>query len=116
MKKIVLSIVLALALTACASIKNPFTPTTLAQVETAYGAALSVAVGYRDACAQRLIPPDCRPIVKQIQMYGQKAQVAVVYARNFVRNNPTLDASTAIRVAQDAVNVLTVYETTSGVK
>ena len=116
MKRFIAVIVFALALTACASINNPLSPTTMAQVETAYGAALSVAVGYRDACAQRLIPPACRPIVKQIQVYGQKAQAAVLYARSFVKNNPTVDASTAIRVAQDAVAVLTTYETTSGVK
>jgi len=116
MKRFLVAISLALALTACASISNPIKPNNLAQVESAYGAALSIAVGYRDACANRLIPPSCRPIVKQVQAYGAKAQAAVIYARSFVRNNPTLDASNAIAIAQDAVAVLQTYETNAGVK
>lgn len=115
MKKLIVAVVLALALTACASVKNPFDTPKLATVEASYGAALSLAVGYRDACAQRLIPPDCRPIVKQIQAYGLRAQNAVVYARSFVRNNPTIDATDAIRVAQDAVTALKDYQVKAGV-
>lgn len=115
MKRLILSIVLTLALTACAAIKNPVDTPKLATVEASYGAALSIAVGYRDACAKRLIPPDCRPIVKQIQAYGIRAQNAIVYARSFVRKNPTLDATVAIRVAQDAVTALKDYQAKAGV-
>ena len=116
MKRILISLVLALTLTACAAIKNPFDKPKLVTVEASYGAVLSLAVGYRDACAKRLIPPDCRPIVKQMQAYGLRAQNAIVYARTFSKNNPTLDATDAILVARDAVTVLKDYQSKVGVK
>ena len=113
-----LVICFALALAGCASlsIKNPFTTTTLGDVEAAYGTALSIAVGYRDACAQRLIPPSCRTIVPQVQRYGVQAQNAIVYARSFVRNNPTLDPTTAVKIASDAVSAFSSFEAQAGVK
>jgi len=115
MKKIILAVVLSLSLTACASIKNPFDKPTLAAVESGYGAALSLAVGYRDACAKRQIPPSCRPIVAELQFYGRKAQAAVVSARNFARNNPTLDITSALLAAKAAVDDFKAVETKHGV-
>lgn len=100
-----LPIFFALALTACASIPNPFTAPTLAAVESSYGAALAVAVNYRDACAQRLIPSSCRTVVPVVQVYGARAQSAVLVARNFVKNNPTLDATSILSTAQDAIEM-----------
>lgn len=115
--------ILLLALAGCGSIPNPFkdfsnplTRTTLVEVENAYGAALSVAVGYRNACADRLIPPSCRPIVKKIQSAGAKAQGAVVAARKFVKNYPMLDATQAIGAAKAAVDDFKAEQTRLGVK
>lgn len=103
-------------LAGCASIPNPFNKPTLAGVENAYGAALSVAVGYRDACSARLIPPSCRPIVKEVQTYGAKAQASIVVARSFVKNNPTLDITSTLAAAQAAVDDFKNAETRLGVK
>ena len=111
-----LALAFVTALAACASIPNPFTKPTLAAVEASYGAALSVAVGYRDACAKRLIPPDCRTIVPKVQSYGAQAQSAVLVARRFVKNNPTIDATAVLTTAQDAVNALKANTPTTGVK
>lgn len=105
MKKVLLALVLSFALTACASIPNPFTAPTLAAVESSYGAALALAVNYRDACAQRLIPASCRTVVPVMQSYGARAQSAVLVARNFVKNNPTLDATSILSTAQDAIEM-----------
>ena len=113
-----LPFLLALGLMGCttvASINNPISTPTLAAVESSYGAALSVAVGYRDACAQRLIPSSCRPIVAQLQTYGRQAQGAVVAARNFVRNNPTIDPVSAVLAAQAAVSDFKEAQTRLGV-
>lgn len=93
-------------LAACASIPNPFNKPTLAAVEASYGAALSLAVGYRDACALRRIPPDCRLIVPRVQKYGAVAQAEMLVARRFVKDNPTIDATTVLITAQDAVTAL----------
>ena len=122
MKRILPVLLLAFALAACASLPNPFTvisnpfdTPTLAKVETAYGAALSVAVGYRNACAQRLIPSDCRPVVKQLQAQGARAQAAVVAARKFVKNYPQISAATAIVAAKAAVDDFKAEQTRLGV-
>ena len=116
MKKFVLALSFALALTACASIHNPITTPTLASVESSYGVALSLAVGYRDACAERKIPPSCRPIVVALQTYGAKAQSAVIAARNFVKNNPTISATSALLAAKAAIDDFSAAEATYGVK
>lgn len=123
MKRILAITVLALSLAGCAnlpnpfaSITNPFSTPTLATVEAAYGTALSIAVGYHDACSQRLIPPSCRPIVQTLQTYGLKAQAAIVSARNFVKNYPTINAASAISAAQAAVSDFQNAEASNGVK
>ena len=115
MKKILAVVALSLFITACASIPNPVSKPTLASVESSYGAALSIAVGYRDACAKRQIPPSCRPIVFQLQAYGRKAQAAIVSARNFVKNNPTLDVTSALLAAKTAVDDFKAVQTRNGV-
>ena len=80
------------------------------------GAALAVAVGYRDACAARAIPSSCRPIVFRLQEVGRQAQASVLAARNFVRNYPTLSAANAINAAQDAVNFFKSTQSSLGVQ
>lgn len=84
-------------------IPNPVGPNTLAATESAYGIALSAAVGYRNACARRVIAATCRPIVARLQQVGRVAQVNVLAARRFIRENPTLDASSLIAAASASV-------------
>ena len=122
MKRIIPVLLLAFVLAGCASLPNPFTAVsnpfdtpTLAKVETAYGAALSIAVGYRRACAERSIPPSCRPIVKQLQAQGARAQAAVVAARKFVKNYPQISAASAIGAAKAAVEDFKAEQTGLGV-
>ena len=79
-----------------ASFTNPVSKDTLAKVESAYGAALSVAVGYRNACANKALPPSCRTIVVQIQNADKYAHAQILVARAFVKNNPTVDAFTSV--------------------
>lgn len=104
MKKVLLALVLSFALTACGTISNPFTAPTLAAVEESYGVALALSVSYHDDCAKRLIPPSCRTVVPVMQAYGARAQAAVLMARSFVKNNPTLDATSILTLATDAIS------------
>lgn len=92
-------------------IQNPVGRQQLAQIEAAYGVVLTAAVTYRrlplckagqptsftNVCSQRAI-------VLLLQSYDRKAQAALRVARNFVRNNPTLNAFTVLDAAQTAVN------------
>lgn len=116
MKKVFIVCALGLSLAGCSSLQwlnpfaaytNPVSNDTLVKVEASYGAAVSVAVAYHDACAKREIPPSCRPIVKQIQNADAYAHAQIVVARNFVQNNPTVDASALITTAQAAVAAFT---------
>lgn len=121
MKKLVL--VLALILGGCGgfnpfgSIDNPLSPNRLAQVESAYGIALSAAVSYKRACAQRIIArATCTPIVRVLQSYDRRAQVAIRAARTFVRNNPRLDATSIITNASLAVQTFQQAQAQYGVR
>lgn len=119
----IVALVLVLALGGCAngfkvfgSVSNPATPTRLAELESVYGVALSAAVAYRNACAQRIIArASCAPIVAKIQAADRKAQIAIRAARVFIRNNPTLDATTVITNAGAAINAFKAVQATYGV-
>lgn len=121
MKKIII-LFLALALTACASIRNPITTNQLAVVESTYGVALSIAVAYHNTrlCKKTETPSlsnICaqRAIILKLQAADRQAQAALVKARLFIRNNPTLDAFAVIQAAQDAVDLFRGIEAQYGI-
>jgi hypothetical protein len=99
-----------------ASIPNPLSQTTLADVEIGYGAALALAVNYRDACAAREIPPSCRPVVRKLQTYGALTQTGILQARAFVKNNPTDDAAVIVNQAAQALATFVALERSNGIK
>lgn len=103
--RILTTIALAVSLAGCGTIANPLTQTRLAQIESSYGIALSAAVAYRDACAKKVIVrAKCAPVVAEMQQADRTAQGALVAARNFVKNNDTINAMTALTAAGTAVN------------
>jgi hypothetical protein len=97
------------------SVSNPVAPVNIYQAKTVYAATLELANGYRDYCyakpfavlmADPVAKPVCksrRKIVLAMQAADDKAFAAIKTADNFVRNNPTLDATSAIRAAIAAV-------------
>lgn len=113
MKRIILALTLALSVAACATIPNPISTTSLATIESAYGVALAGAVAYRNrprctTSALESVSNLCarRSIVLKLQAADRKAQVALGKATIFIKNNPTLDASSLLQAAQGAVDVL----------
>ena len=126
MKRII-PILLALSLAGCAngkivnpfaSFTNPATKDHLAEIEAGYGAAASLALGFRNACANGNLPTsiNCKPIVKQIQNADNYAYAQIMVARTFVKNNPTVDASVILSTAQNAVAAFQQAEAANGVK
>lgn len=97
------------------SVSNPVAPVNIYQAKTVYAATLELANGYRDYCyskpfaalmADPVSKPVCksrRAIVRAMAAADDKAAAAIQTADNFVRNNPTLDATSAIRAAIAAV-------------
>lgn len=123
MRKLLIVLAAAVALSGCAqlqnaftAIANPATQQTLVEAESAYGAALAIAVGYRNACAARTIPASCRKIVPQLQAADRKVQGAIVAARNFIRDNPTISPISAIQAVQKAISDFQTVEATYGVQ
>lgn len=97
------------------TIANPIGSTNIYQAKLVYASALEIAVKYRDYCwskpyavlmADPVSRPICqrrRPIVRSLQAADIKANAALTSAENFVRNNPTINATSAIQAAWTAV-------------
>lgn len=115
--KRILAIVLALGLSACASITNPVSRTTLVTSESAYGVVLSTAVAYRKLCADKVIArATCAPVVTKLQDADRKVQIALSNLRMFVKNNPTVDAVSFITAVKAAVDDFQAIAAANGVK
>lgn len=104
------------------SIQNPVNLNSLSSIESTYGVALSVAVGYRRLPLCTLANPlsvsnVCakRSVVLQLQSADQKAQIALSAARSFAANNPSLSAASIISTAQTAVSTFLAIESANGV-
>ncbi len=118
MKRFLVAALIALSLGACATVKNPITSSQLATIESSYGVVLSGAVAYRNRprctkMALESVSNICarRSIVLRMQAADRTAQVALGRARAFVTNNPTLDASSLLQAAQDAVSIFAAIQT-----
>lgn len=73
-------------------------------VNNSYGGALAVFVNFRDACADRVLPPTCRTAVQRTQPYIVRAERARQGAINFMAKYPTLNAVQAVEAFRDTVN------------
>lgn len=106
MKKLLVGVLFALCLSACATLPNPVTGDRVVTIKSGYGIALSAAVAYRSSCEQRLIPPSCRTVVPQIVAANRKVQVALARLESLRKLGPTIDLTEAIGQLSDAVNDL----------
>lgn len=100
---------------ATTTITNPVSATNIYQVKNAYAATMELAVSYREFCyakpyaalmADPAAKPVCqnrRKVIRAIQSAQPKAASAIRSAETFVRNNPTLNAASAISSAWSAV-------------
>lgn len=114
----VLVVLFALGLSACATtFQNPVSRTTLVTSESAYGVALSAAVGYRKLCADKVIArATCAPVVAKLQDADRKVQVALKNLRAFVKDHPTVDAVSLVTAVEDAVEDFRAIASANGVK
>lgn len=132
MKRILIipALLLALALPACSSddigrflkattttVTNPVDTVDIYRAKLTYDSALKIANKYRATCypagvtyaqlmADQVYKGLCqsrRSVVRKMQTADDKAFAAIGTAENFVRNNPTLNATAAIGAAWKAV-------------
>lgn len=94
-----------------ASVQNPVGRTQLAEVEAGYGVALSAAVTYRrlgicrrSQVATLAAPCAQRSVVVTLQQADRNARVAILRARRFVRDYPTVSAVDVIAQARAVVD------------
>lgn len=85
-------------------------------VNNSFGGALAVFVNFRDACADRLLPPACRTAVQKTVPYLRKAQGTRNAARFFVKKYPKLDARNVVEAFRDAVNDFKVIQMEQGIQ
>ena len=111
----IVAILLASALSACATFANPLTPTTINTVNASWGATLALGANYRDACATRIIPPSCRSIVINLQKAAIPVQAAVK-AANQASIAGTVNAVSLAQAASDAINDYKTLQMQYGVK
>jgi len=108
-------VLLALALAGCASIVNPLTQSRLDTINASWGATLAISANYRDACAQRLIPPSCRQIVVRIQQAAIPVQAAV-QAANRASVGGQLNAVALVESASQIINDYKLLQMQYGIK
>lgn len=106
MKKLIFVLALSLTLPGCALFKNfsnPITQSRLDTMNTAFGTALALAANYRDACANRALPPSCRSIVVSLQKGALPVKAALDQA-NGAALGGTTNAAALLEKASDALN------------
>ncbi len=133
--KLVIAFALALTLGACSSLGTVISTvgaatTVYNQVKAYYGhapktvfaaragfdIALTAAAHFKqDVCPNVTSQPFCKTVVPILRTGAAKTVAALDVAENFVRANPTLDATAAINAAEAAVTAFAKTETDNGV-
>ena len=127
MKKI-LVLLIALNVAACGQIaktigiQNPIDNNKLSVLISTWGTADSFVIAYRGLprCTIKNTPSITnwcykRSVLVQAQIYDKQASDAINKAVAWQRNNPTLDASSYIEAAQNALDIFVNYNATHGI-
>lgn len=100
MKRLIV-LAVALLLAGCfnplSTVTNPVNATKLYQAELVFDGALKTFNELKSLCANRILPPTCRTYVVKGQGLIVKIAAADNAARNFVDENPTLDATNVVQ-------------------
>ena len=96
--------------------KNPLGPVAIYRAKLVFDATRELVVAYREYCWKQpyedlmkdpIAGPVCksrRPVVRSMQRADEKAELAIVTASNFVRQNPKVNATNLIAAAVAAAN------------
>jgi len=75
-----------------ASIANPVTPAMLNNLENAAIVVFAGLNAYRSSCVQGAIPPSCKTVIRQLQVYTRQIPPLLTQLRTFVRTNDQVNA------------------------
>lgn len=116
--KLLMVVGLGVWLAACATVPNPVTSIDIYRIENVYATSLELIVGWRKYCWDRtykslMLDPvgkvaceNRRAKLRRIQTARVIAGDSVRYAKNWVQNNPTVNANSVLDAAWKAVNTL----------
>ncbi len=116
MRKLALTILLALSLSGCAGqsvfnggfsitapITNPVTPTMLFQAESAAAAIFTGLNAYKRVCISKTIDQSCRSVIVKLQTYTRRLPPVLKSLRAFVKNNDQVNAITAFNAVRQLI-------------
>ncbi len=111
MKKIIAILALTLTIAGCAELQkaltprpNPLTATNLYEAELVFDGSVKTFNALKGLCARRALPPACRTYVNKGIVIIANADAADKTAQKFVKDNPTVDATTVIQAFTGLAN------------
>lgn len=127
MKKLLIAIALSLSLAACGTmgdgfqkvettLQNTFTSDNYDTVTALYGSTLTALVTYRRLCIKKLVDVNCKANIVALQPYEAKAYNAYTTLRDFIKQNPTMDATALISLTKTVLISLANKQAELGVK
>lgn len=124
MMRIAAAAVLAFSLAGCATfqkvvdgVPNPVTPQSVVTVKLAFEGALVGAVAYRDLCDRKVIKREtCAPVVAKLQSIAATVRTSIRQAEAFSVAYPTVDASSLVAAANQALQGFLAAKAAAGVQ
>lgn len=129
MRKILPIILLSLALSGCAALKNiqtaiqlgtasvsnPVTKDRLNQMEAATTLVFIGLKGWKKSCVDGLIPPVCKDQIASVQVYTRQIPPYLTQLRTFVKTNDQVNATVAWNEVLKIIDTVKSQAATSGI-
>jgi hypothetical protein len=99
-----------------ASVANPVTPQMLNNLENAAIIVFAGLNAYRQSCIQGAVPPECRTVIRQMQVYTRQIPPLLAQLRTFVRTNDQVNATIVYNSVANLVATLRTTATQNNVR
>lgn len=130
MKRLILTLALALSLGACAQLQsfeagiaavtvgvnNPVTKRDLYNFENGMTVVFAGLNAYKRACVQGAVDAKCKDNIRKIQVYTRQVPAVLRTARNYVKNNDQVNARIAYNTLVELYNEAKAIAISSGVQ
>lgn len=131
MKKLLLSLLLAVTVAGCTpaiqkvtdglgaivvGVNNPIGNNELYALENSMIVAFAGLNAYRKTCVAGAIPASCKAVIRRLQVHTRKIPPALNRLRAFVKNNDRVNALTAYNEVKAMIDLFKAEASASGVK
>lgn len=111
MKKLILSIALALSLGACTTlnvittgVSNPVTKEVLYATENSAIVVFAALGAYKKSCVAGVIAANCKDTIRKVQIYTRQIPPALKSLRKFVKENDQVNAVVMYKTVNELIN------------